>query len=107
MKKNCYKQKNKQKEAKSESKSDSKENNTATLERDTIVSSSSESCTYVVCQDTDWMIDLGDSFHTTPKRDFFASYKSDNNCVVRMSNKDTSPIVGVGDIHMEPILATN
>jgi len=53
------------------------------------------------------MIDLGDSFHTTPKRDFFASYKSDNNCVVRMSNKDTSPIVGVGDIHMEPILATN
>ena len=49
----------------------------------------------------DWMVDLGASFHATPKRDFFASYKSGNYGVVRMGNKETSPIVGVGDIHVE------
>ena len=51
------------------------------------------------------MINSGASFHATPRRDFFASYKSGNNDVGRIGNKDTSPIVGVGDIHVKKNLS--
>ena len=60
-----------------------------------------------MCQDTDWMVDTGASFHVSPKRDFFASYKPGYYGVVRMANKDISLIVGVGDIHVETNLDYN
>ena len=51
------------------------------------------------------MINSGASFHATPRRDFFASYKSSNYDVGRIDNKDTLPIVGVGGIHVKKNLS--
>ena len=44
------------------------------------------------------MIDSGASFHATPRRDFFTSYKSGDYGTVKMGNSGVSKIVGVGDI---------
>jgi len=42
--------------------SEFKENTMTTLEGDMVVSTSGESSICVACQDTDWMVDLGDPF---------------------------------------------
>lgn len=89
-------------EEKGEGTSDAKENTAATTVGDLFfVSSDKESCLCVTCQDTDWVIDSGASFHATPRRDFFTSYQSGDFGIVKMGNKDTSSIVGRGDVHLE------
>ena len=54
-----------------------------------------------VCQDLEWVIDTGASYHATPRREFFATYRSGNFGVVKMGNYGTADIIGMGDIHLK------
>ena len=47
------------------------------------------------------MIDTGASYHATPRREFFATYRSGNFGVVKMGNYGTADIIGMGDIHLK------
>lgn len=44
-----------------------------------------------------WVIDFGSSFHDTPYRRSFTTYKGENFCVVKWKNYDKSKVVGAGD----------
>ncbi|KAJ8476439.1 hypothetical protein OPV22_020166 [Ensete ventricosum] len=43
----------------------------------------------------------GASYHATPRREFFATYRSENFGVVEMGNYDTANIIGMRDIHIK------
>ncbi|MCQ7691305.1 hypothetical protein NP199_24620 [Salmonella enterica] len=47
------------------------------------------------------MIDTSASYHATPQREFFATYRSRNFGVVKMGNYGISDIIGMGDIHIK------
>ncbi|XP_065031809.1 flavonoid 3',5'-hydroxylase 1-like isoform X3 [Musa acuminata AAA Group] len=51
--------------------------------------------------DLEWVIDTGASYHATPRREFFATYRSGNFGVVKMGNYGTADIIGMGDIHLK------
>ncbi|KAG8388288.1 hypothetical protein BUALT_Bualt02G0110000 [Buddleja alternifolia] len=52
------------------------------------------------CQETDWIIDSGASYHITPHRDMFTSYTSGNGRV-RMANHGVKEVIGMGNIKLE------
>ncbi|URD72826.1 Retrotransposon protein [Musa troglodytarum] len=52
-------------------------------------------------QDLEWIIDTGASYHATPRREFFTTYRSGNFGVVKMGNHGTADIIGMGDIHIK------
>ncbi|KAJ8498998.1 hypothetical protein OPV22_009550 [Ensete ventricosum] len=45
--------------------------------------------------------DIGASYHATPQREFFATYRSENFGVVKMGNYGTTDIIGMRDIHIK------
>uniref|UniRef100_A0A2N9HS85 Integrase catalytic domain-containing protein n=1 Tax=Fagus sylvatica TaxID=28930 RepID=A0A2N9HS85_FAGSY len=49
----------------------------------------------------EWVIDSAASYHVTPRREFFTSYKVGNVGRVKMGNKSYADIVGIGDICVE------
>ncbi|KAJ8486187.1 hypothetical protein OPV22_018672 [Ensete ventricosum] len=51
--------------------------------------------------DLEWIIDTCASYHATPRREFFATYRSENFGVVKMGNYDTTNIIGMRDIHIK------
>ncbi|URD75525.1 hypothetical protein MUK42_34393 [Musa troglodytarum] len=51
--------------------------------------------------DLEWIIDTGASYHATPRREFFTTYRSGNFGVVKMGNHGTTDIIGMGDIHIK------
>ncbi|URD96234.1 Retrotransposon protein [Musa troglodytarum] len=57
--------------------------------------------TMPTARDLEWIIDMGASYHATPRREFFATYRSRNFGVVKMGNHDTADIIGMGDIHIK------
>ncbi|KAE8697223.1 hypothetical protein F3Y22_tig00110627pilonHSYRG00093 [Hibiscus syriacus] len=52
----------------------------------------------IAYDDSSWIVDSGASFHVTPHRSFFSSYRSDDFGTVKMGNQYRSKIVGIGDI---------
>ncbi|URE13498.1 Retrotransposon protein [Musa troglodytarum] len=52
-------------------------------------------------QDFEWIIDTGASYHATPWREFFTTYRSENFGIVKMDNHGTTDINGIGDIHIK------
>ena len=54
-----------------------------------------------VCQDLEWVINTCASYHTTPRMNFFATYRSGNFGVVKMSNYSKANIIGMGDIYIK------
>ena len=57
-----------------------------------------DSCLYASNHDNDWILDSGSSYHATPSRENFISYKFGNLCKVRVGNKSLCDIKGVGDV---------
>ncbi|URE48637.1 hypothetical protein MUK42_14927 [Musa troglodytarum] len=51
--------------------------------------------------DLEWIIDTGASYHATPQREFFATYRSGNFGVVKMGTHGISNIINMGDIHIK------
>lgn len=66
-----------------------------------LVFSGEETCLHVGNHDIEWVIDTAASFHATPNRDLFATYKFGNFGAVKMGNTSFSNIIGIGDIHVK------
>ncbi|KAJ8466528.1 hypothetical protein OPV22_029080 [Ensete ventricosum] len=98
----CKQPKKNKKRGKEVEHTESKENITATVQgSDYLILSTSDDIFSYVCQDLKWIIDTGASYHATPRREFFATYRSGNFGVVKMGNYDTANIIGMGDIHIK------
>ena len=52
----------------------------------------------VADDESSWIVDSGASFHVTPHVGFFTSYRSGNFGSVKMGNRVTSKIVGIGEV---------
>ena len=48
-----------------------------------------------------WVINLTASYHVTPRKEFFTSYKVGNLGRAKMSNESCAHIAGIGDICMK------
>ena len=57
-----------------------------------------ESELHLVSDETTWVVDSGASYHLTPNRKCFSSYKAGDHNVVKMGNEGTCRIVGIGDM---------
>ena len=48
-----------------------------------------------------WVVDSGASFHATPNKEFFSTYRGREFGIVKMGNEGYSKIAGVGDVCLE------
>lgn len=55
----------------------------------------------LACQETDWVIDSGASYHVTSHAQFFTTYTGGDFGIVRMGNAGASKVVGIGEIHLK------
>ena len=101
MKKECRLWKREQ----GEGKKDEKETNTVATEGDVVIVCD-DSYVSLACQESDWVIDSGASFHVTAHGDFFTSYSAGDFGNVKMGNSGASKIVGIGDICLETNLGS-
>uniref|UniRef100_A0A2N9EWM8 Integrase catalytic domain-containing protein n=1 Tax=Fagus sylvatica TaxID=28930 RepID=A0A2N9EWM8_FAGSY len=60
-----------------------------------------DECCHVANPYDEWVIDSAASYHVTPRREFFTSYKAGNLGRVKMGNKSYADIVGISDICVE------
>uniref|UniRef100_A0A2N9EW40 Integrase catalytic domain-containing protein n=1 Tax=Fagus sylvatica TaxID=28930 RepID=A0A2N9EW40_FAGSY len=60
-----------------------------------------DECCHVADPYDEWVIDSAASYHVTPRREFFTSYKAGNLGRVKMGNKSYADIVRIGDICVE------
>lgn len=65
-----------------------------------LVTCGEEACLHVGTNDIEWVIDTAASYHATPHRDLFTTYKSEDHGTVKMGNSSFSNIIGVGDVHL-------
>lgn len=54
----------------------------------------------ITCQDSDWIIDSGASYHVTPHRNFFSNYSKGDYGYVKMGNEASCKVIGMGDIYL-------
>uniref|UniRef100_A0A2N9HLM6 Integrase catalytic domain-containing protein n=1 Tax=Fagus sylvatica TaxID=28930 RepID=A0A2N9HLM6_FAGSY len=102
IKRNCKAWKNKQKEETNQKKAD--DHNTTAVSSDenvVVLSIGEDECCHVANPYDEWVIDSAASYHVTPRREFFTSYKAENLGRVKMGNKSYADIVGIGDICVE------
>ncbi|KAG6395193.1 hypothetical protein SASPL_145834 [Salvia splendens] len=59
-----------------------------------------DACVSSSCQQTDWIVDSGASYHIKPYRDMFASYTGSSFGKVRMANHGVTEVAGIGVIHL-------
>ncbi|GKV50247.1 hypothetical protein SLEP1_g56959 [Rubroshorea leprosula] len=101
--KDCWhnRDKNVRKRADTHEEKEAKEN-TATITSDGEV--------YLLCEndnidvahhDSTWVVDTVASYHVTPNRDWFSSYKEGDFGYLKMGNRFEAKIVGVGDVWLE------
>ncbi|MBT1595334.1 hypothetical protein, partial [Klebsiella pneumoniae] len=57
-----------------------------------------EECLHVADDETEWVIDTAASYHATPNKEFFTSYKAGDFGTVKMGKTSYSKIVGIGDV---------
>ncbi|GKV52757.1 hypothetical protein SLEP1_g59325 [Rubroshorea leprosula] len=55
----------------------------------------------VAHHDSTWVVDTVASYHVTPNRDWFSSYKEGDFGSLKMGNRSEAKIVGVGDVWLE------
>ena len=67
----------------------------------TVLFAEEEQCRHVADLFVEWVIDSTASYHVTPKRELFTSYKVGNFGRVKMSNESLADIVGIGDICLQ------
>ena len=57
------------------------------------------------CQDLEWVVDTGASYHASPQRESFSTYRSGQFGIARMGNKGTADSVGIGDVKIKTNLS--
>ena len=55
-----------------------------------------DQCLATTSNQVDWVVDTGASYHATPRREFFTSYRTGDLGVIRMGNNGVSKICGIG-----------
>ena len=60
-----------------------------------------ETCLHVSREDTEWVVDTASSYHVTPHKDFFTTYKAGDFGTVKMGNSSFSEIAGIGDVKIQ------
>ncbi|KAG8362913.1 hypothetical protein BUALT_BualtUnG0024400 [Buddleja alternifolia] len=96
----CRKKKRDQKNGNNENKKDDKDTTAVATDGDVVIICD-DACVSSSCQETDWIIDSGASYHITPHRDMFTSYTSGNFGRVRMANHGVTEVIGMGNINLE------
>ena len=71
------------------------------LEDEVLVIGQDDCCT-VSDPYVEWVIDSAASYHVTPRKELFTSYKAGNFGRVKMGNDSYADIVGIGDICVRP-----
>ncbi|KAG8369441.1 hypothetical protein BUALT_Bualt14G0014000 [Buddleja alternifolia] len=96
----CRKKKRDQKNGNNENKKDDKDTTAVATDGDVVIIFD-DAYVSSSCQETDWIIDSGASYHITPHRDMFTSYTSGNFGRVRMANHGVTEVIGMGNINLE------
>ncbi|KAG8377494.1 hypothetical protein BUALT_Bualt08G0038700 [Buddleja alternifolia] len=96
----CKKKKRDQKNGNNENKKDDKDTTAVATDGDVVIICD-DACVSSSCQETDWIIDSGASYHITPHRDMFTSYTSGNFGRVRMANHGVTEVIGMKNINLE------
>ncbi|KAG8387460.1 hypothetical protein BUALT_Bualt02G0023600 [Buddleja alternifolia] len=96
----CRKKKRDQKNRNNENKKNDKDTTAMVTDGDVVIIYY-DTCVSSSCQETDWIIDSGASYHITPHRDMFTSYMSGNSGRVRMANHGVTEVIGMGNINLE------
>ena len=68
---------------------------------DYLILSTTDSIFSCECQDSEWVADTGASYHASPWRESFCTYRSGQFGVVRMGNQGTTDIVWIGDVKIK------
>lgn len=66
---------------------------------DRTFSACKEDCINLACQNSEWVLDSGVSYHTTPKKNFFTFLQEGSHDSIKMDNKDSPQILGAGEIY--------
>ena len=99
MKRNCYAWKREQKEGKNQRKDENKNTTAALSDEDVaVLFFGDEECLPVTDNEVEWIIDTAASYHVTPNKEFFTSYRPGDFGTVKMGNTSYSKIVGIGDV---------
>ncbi|KAG8367017.1 hypothetical protein BUALT_Bualt16G0028600 [Buddleja alternifolia] len=96
----CRNKKRDQNNGNNENKKDDKDTTAVATDGDVVIICD-DACVSSSCQETDWIIDSGASYHITPHRDMFTSYTSGNFGRVRMANHGVTEVIGMGNINLE------
>ncbi|CAH9074170.1 unnamed protein product [Cuscuta europaea] len=101
MKKNCYKLLEERGKSNSQAKNKGGEA-LITISGDVAYcTSNDETCLHVSREDTEWVVDTAASYHVTPHRYYFTTYKAGDFGAVKMGNSSSSGIAGIGDIQIK------
>ena len=99
IKRDCWKLKNKQ------SNGDNKTNEGSTYGNASVVEDTSDNDALVATNgingNDDWILDSGCSYHMTPHRKFFSTYKNFDGGSVTMGNDATCKVVGIGKVQIK------
>lgn len=66
-----------------------------------LVTYEEEAWLHVGTHDDEWVIDSAASYHSTPNRDLFTTYKPGDHGTVKMGNTIFSSIADIGDVHLK------
>ena len=100
MKKNYYEFKKDLKEEKVKQK-DEGTSAVITVDDGIVVFVDESECLHTLGDKVEWVVDTVASYHVTPRKDFFTSYRTGDFNNVRMGNSSVAKILGIGDICMK------
>ncbi|KAL4270082.1 hypothetical protein GQ457_HM000150 [Hibiscus cannabinus] len=101
LKKNCYKWKKEQGQSSSQPKNKGGETLVTICGDVAYCSTQDETCLHVSREDTEWVVDTAASYHVTPYKEYFTTYKSGDFGAVKMGNSSSAGIVGIGDVQIK------
>ena len=78
-----------------------KETIATTLGGDYLILSTTDDALSCECQDLEWVVDMGASYHASPHRGSFCTYRNGQFGIIRMGNKGTTDSVGIGDVKIK------
>ncbi|CAH9105075.1 unnamed protein product [Cuscuta epithymum] len=101
MKKNCYKLLEERTKSNSQAKSKGGEA-LITISGDVAYCTiNDETCLHVSREDTEWVVDTAASYHVTPHRYYFTTYKAGDFGAMKMGNSSSSEIARIGDVQIK------
>ncbi|KAK8537987.1 hypothetical protein V6N12_044126 [Hibiscus sabdariffa] len=79
---------------------DEEKSERAIITREDLLVICDENLVNLACDETSWVIDIGNSIHVTSRRDFFTSYTHGDFGVLKMGNDRLVSVTGMGDVSL-------